>query len=349
MKTTLMLTGLSLLFLISCDPFTSKTGDTKPFDFEVPKQPSVGLNKEYYRLVNKADSLYDAKEYKSSALVYSAAFKANEWKGLSNDRYNAACSWALAAIPDSAIFQLNRIAKKENYTKYEHITTDTNLNSLHADRRWAALLDLIKQNKEKTEANFNKPLVALLDSIFTEDQKYRLQIDEIQKKFGPQSKEMQAQWKIIEEKDATNLIKVKAILDKYGWLGPDIVGEQGSSTLFLVIQHADQETQEKYLPIMRAAVKNGKALSSSLALLVDRVALGQGKKQIYGSQIGMDMQTQLYYVSPLEDPDNVDNRRLEVGLEPLADYVKTWQIKWDVEQYKKDLPKFEKMEKGSLW
>ena len=71
-------------------------------------------------------------------------------------------------------------------------------------------------------------MVALLDSIFTEDQKYRLQIDEIQKKFGPQSKEMQAQWKIIEEKDATNLIKVKAILDKDGWLGPDIVVEQGS-------------------------------------------------------------------------------------------------------------------------
>ena len=63
----------------------------------------------------------------------------------------------------------------------------------------------------------------------------------------------------------------------------------------------------------------------------------------------MDMKTQLYYVRPLEDPDNVDRRRLEVRLEPLALYVKTWQIKWDVEQYKKDLPKFEKMEKGSLW
>lgn len=63
----------------------------------------------------------------------------------------------------------------------------------------------------------------------------------------------------------------------------------------------------------------------------------------------MDMKTQLYYVRPLEDPDNVDTRRLEVGLEPLALYVKTWQIKWDVEQYKKDLPKFEKMERGSLW
>lgn len=349
MKTRLLLTGLSLIFLSSCDTFTGKTGDTKPFDFEVPKQTSAGPNEAYYGLIYKADSLYNAKEYKGSALAYSEAFKANEWNGLPDDRYSAACSWALTATPDSAFFQLNRIAKKENYTSYEHITTDTNLNSLHADRRWAVLLDLIKQNKEKAEANFNKPLVAQLDSIFTEDQQYRLQIDEIQKKFGPQSKEMQTQWKIIEEKDAANLNKVKAILDKYGWLGPDIVGKQGSSTLFLVIQHADQKTQEKYLPVMREAVKNGNALSSRLALLVDRVALGQGKKQIYGSQITMDMKTQLYYVRPLEDPDNVDKRRSEVGLEPLEYYVKSWQIKWDAEQYKKDLPKFEKMEKGSLW
>jgi hypothetical protein len=349
MKKTLLLTGLSLLLLSSCETVTSRTGNTKPFDFEVPKQPSVGLNETYYSLVYMADSLYTAKAYKSSALVYSDAFNATGGKGLPDDRYIAACSWALAAIPDSAFFQLNSIAKKENYTKYEHITTDSNLNSLHADRRWAALLELIKQNKEKTEANFDKPLVAQLDSIFTEDQKYRLEIDEIQKKFGPQSKEMDAQWKIIEKKDATNLIKVKAILDKHGWLGPDVVGEQGSSTLFLVIQHADQETQEKYLPMMREAVKNGKALSRRLALLVDRVAIGQGKKQIYGSQISMDMKTQLYYVKPLEDPDNVDKRRLEVGLEPLALYVKTWQIKWDVEQYKKDLPGIEQMEKGSLW
>lgn len=94
--------------------------------------------------------------------------------------------------------------------------------------------------------------------------------------------------------------------------------------------------------MMREAVKNGKAQGSNLALLEDRVALGMGKKQIYGSQIGRDETTNLYYVSPLEDPDNVDKRRAEVGLGPLADYVSKWNIKWDVEQYKKDLPMLEK-------
>ena len=301
----------------------------------ISSQVTFGQNAEYFSLVKKADSLYNAKDFKTSSLTYSAAFMANGWVGISDDRYNAACSWALANNSDSSFFQLNRIATKANYINYEHIITDPDLNSLHNDNRWKPLLDLIKRNKEKAEANLNKPLVAQLDSIYNEDQKYRLQIEEIEKKYGLESNEMKDHWKIINQKDSINLSKVKSLLDSYGWLGTDIVGRQGNSTLFLVIQHSDQRTQEKYLQMMREAVKNGKATGSSLALLEDRVALGQGKKQIYGSQIGRNNETKLYYVLPLEDPDNVDKRRAEVGLQPLAEYVNRWQIKWNVEQYKK--------------
>jgi len=306
---------------------------------------SQDIPQEYFNLIKKADSLYTAKDFRNSANKYSEAFKAIGWKGLASDRYNAACSWALAGVPDSAFFQLDRIAAKMNYINYGHITTDTDLNSLQKDKRWKPLLERVKQNKEKAEANLNKPLVATLDSIYVEDQKYRQQIDGIEKKYGWESKEMKDHWKIIQEKDSINLIKVKSILDKYGWLGDDVIGGQGNSTLFLVIQHSDQVTQEKYLPMMQEAVKHGKAQGSSLALLEDRVALGQGKRQIYGSQIGRDPKTQIYYVSPLEDPDNVDKRRASVGLGPLADYVSHWQIKWDVEHYKKDLPKLEEKTK----
>lgn len=309
-------------------------------------QIAFGQSDEYSKLTSKALSLYYAKDYKNSALTYSEAFKSLGWKGYREDRYNAACSWALAGFPDSAFFNLQRIAEKANYSDYNHISTDEDLNTLHTDNRWKPLLELIKANKEKAEANLDKALVAQLDSIFTEDQQYRRQIDSIEKKFGWDSKEMQAHWKIIHEKDSINLIKIKAILDSRGWLGADTIGEQGSSTLFLVIQHSDIATQEKYLPMMREAVKNGKARGSDLALLEDRVALRQGRKQIYGSQIGKDIKTQLYYVSPLDDPDNVDKRRAEVGLQPLAEYLSHWKIKWDIEQYKKDLPKLIELEKG---
>src|SRR5258706_13060513 len=150
---------------------------------------SFAQRAEYIALVKKADSLYKARDFKMSAQAYSSAFKINGWKGRSDDRYNAACSWALAHDADSAFFQLNRIATKGNYTNYGHINEDADLNSLHHDKRWQPLLEIIKQNKEKAEANLNRPLAAQLDSVYTEDQKYRLQIADIEKKYGWQSKE----------------------------------------------------------------------------------------------------------------------------------------------------------------
>ena len=298
----------------------------------------------YFDLAKKADSLYKIKEYKNSAFTYSLAFKANGWKGTADDRYNAACSWALANYPDSAFFQLNRIATRINYSDYDHTVADHDLISLHKDNRWVPLLEIIKGNKEKAEAKLNKPLIAELDSIYKEDQNDRMQTDDIGKKYGWTSKEIKARWKIINQKDSINLIKVKTILDTYGWLGPDVIGGQGNSTLFLVIQHSNQKAQEQYLPMMREAAKNGKAFGGDLALLEDRVALGQGKKQIYGSQIKQDSLGN-YSLFPLEDPDHVDERRASVGLQPLADYLSHWKLKWDVEQYKKVLLTTESKEK----
>lgn len=49
------------------------------------------------------------------------------------------------------------------------------------------------------------------------------------------------------------------MLDNYGWLGSDVIGKAGSKTLFLVIQHADQQTQERYIEIFRNAVIAGNA------------------------------------------------------------------------------------------
>jgi hypothetical protein len=301
--------------------------------------------KEYDALIKKADSLYTTTDYKNSGLAYSKAFEIKDAKSNKNHHYNAACSWALSNIPDSSFVHLNIVVSKMNYINYSHITTDTDLNSLHNDLRWKSLIENIKQNKEKAERNFNKPVTAQLDSIYKDDQQYRMQISGIDKKYGWESKEMKDHWKIISTKDSINLIKTTNILDEYGWLGADVVGEDGNKTLFLVIQHADLNTQLKYLPMMQKAVKKGNASGSNLALLEDRVALRQGKKQIYGSQIGRDKETKIFYVSPLEDPDNVDKRRAKVGLEPLANYVTQWQIKWDVEQYKKDQLSLEIKEK----
>lgn len=306
--------------------------------------PAHAQNEDYAKHIEQAEKYYDSKDFLKSGQEYTKAFDAFGGKGMMNDRYNAACSWSMAGNKDSAFSQLMRIATKANYTNLNHLSVDTDLESLHGDKRWNELVAIVKQNKDKAEANLNKPLVAILDTVMREDQAGRMQLDEVEKKYGRDSKEIKALWKSISEKDSINTQKVTKILDEYGWVGPDVVGGEGSQAIFLVIQHADIGIQQKYLPKMREAVKNRKASPSALALLEDRVALRTGKKQIYGSQIGRFPDGK-YYVSPLEDPDNVDKRRADVGLSPLADYVRNWQISWDVAAYKKDLPKIEAQEK----
>jgi len=282
----------------------------------------------YRTLAKEAMSLYYAKDYKASAMKFSEAFRANGGKGLVDDRYNAACSWALAGYPDSAFFNLERIAAKANYDDYNHITVDSDLNSLHKDKRWNRLLKTIKANKEKEEAHLNKPLVRQLDSIEQSDQGTRMMMDSVEKTYGQNSKEWNALMMKMHQNDSLNLIQVVSILDKYGWPGTDVIGNRGSTTLWLVIQHADLATQEKYLPMVKEAVKAGKTSAANLALLEDRIEMFNGRPQIYGSQITME--NGKYVIYKIKDEANVNKRRAEVGLEPLEDYVKNWDIDYKV-------------------
>ena len=70
-----------------------------------------------------------------------------------------------------------------------------------------------------------------------------------------------------------------------------------------------------------------------LAIYEDRVALRQGRKQVYGSQVYCDDDG--CKVGRLVDPLHVDDRRKAVGLGPLADYVRRWNIIWDATSFAK--------------
>lgn len=191
-------------------------------------------------------------------------------------------------------------------------------------------------------------LVVCLDSILSRDQQFRQLLSYYAEHYGSTAPETTQLQKTVHRDDSINLSVVENIISKYGWLGADEIGLKGNSTLFLVIQHADLKTQEKYLPIMRQAVKQGRAEAHSLALLEDRVLIRKGEKQIYGSQIGVDYSTKppTYYVKPLADPKNVDKRRKKMGIAlTMTEYASRWGIKWDAHEYIKDLPKIIEKEK----
>jgi len=298
---------------------------------------------EYYTLVKEANAFYNTGDYQKAADAYTKAFQASGDKGMTTDFYDAACAYALAGDKETAFKEL-KVLGPARFNGYNHMMIDPDLESLHNDTRWDTVAAAIKQNKERNEADMDKELVSKLDTIMQDDQKYRMKISKIETKYGKDSKEMKDLWQTINKYDSIDLIKTTAIIDKYGWPGPSMAGREGSQAVFLVIQHADIKTQDKYLPVMRKAVENKEASPASLALLEDRVALRHGQKQTYGSQITTDAQGS--YLAPLTDPDNVDKRRREAGLGPLADYLLSFGLKWDVETYKKQLPELEQREKN---
>lgn len=188
-----------------------------------------------------------------------------------------------------------------------------------------------------------------LDSIYQTDQEGRFELIALKNKMdnAPADEKEALQNKFatlivaMKKNDSLNLKEVEGIINDYGWLGPGKIGGQASQAMFLVIQHADLEIQKKYLPVIREAADKGETSKSNFALLEDRIAIREGKEQLYGSQVWIDPVTNKYYVDLLSDPDNVDERRAEVGLPPMGVYLKqAFDMEWDPEDYKRNiLPK----------
>ena len=182
------------------------------------------------------------------------------------------------------------------------------------------------------ELKFKNNEIALqLREIYRLDQNLRSQSKELEKAFGFNSKEMKNHWQSISVQDSLNLIKVGRILDEKGWLSAEEVSDEGNAALFLVIQHSNLEVQLNYLPLLRKAVKEGKASGQDLALMEDRVALAQGQKQIYGSQIYRNPENGEHYLAPLIKPNEVNDRRKKIGLMPIEDYLLHWNLNWKSE------------------
>lgn len=114
--------------------------------------------------------------------------------------------------------------------------------------------------------------------------------------------------------------RLDELIAAHGWPGRSLVGADGASAAWLVVQHADRDValQERMLPLLRRAVEDGEAPARQLALLTDRVCVNRGRAQIYGTQF--TGRAGSYRPQPIGDGDGLDARRASVGLEPFAEY-----------------------------
>ncbi|MBX2872619.1 MAG: hypothetical protein KTR30_10980 [Saprospiraceae bacterium] len=125
--------------------------------------------------------------------------------------------------------------------------------------------------------------------------------------------------------DQENRKTVISILEKCGFPKADEVALQSYNAIFFVLQHSPGPIMGYYYPQVEAAVTAGKINRSTFALMQDRLLMDFGYKQVYGTQI---RNNQLY---ELQDPDNVNARRAEVGLGPIETYVEYFKLNYEEE------------------
>jgi hypothetical protein len=130
--------------------------------------------------------------------------------------------------------------------------------------------------------------------------------------------------KIVDEIDLPNTDRMKQIVARYGWPGKSLVGDDGASAAWLLVQHSeDLSFMQQCLALMEAAAAKGEVSPRDVALLTDRVRWRQGKPQVYGTQFTQSSAGGDFAPHPIEDETHVDERRKSVGLPPMAEQEKT--------------------------
>jgi methionine-rich copper-binding protein CopC len=130
-------------------------------------------------------------------------------------------------------------------------------------------------------------------------------------------------WADVKERNANRL---QEIISRYGWPGRSLVGDKASRAAFTVVQHSDHDRafQRSCLPLMKEAGRKGEIELWEIAFLTDRLLVADGKPQLYGTQFDPCEHSLDDPDSPcsVTDPEHLDQRRKEMGLPPMDEFIK---------------------------
>lgn len=276
----------------------------------------------------KADSLRQAGDLTDAIALYRQGYEqdADDF----TNTYNMVCAYALLNNRDSAFYFLEQALPSDSTVL---MMRDPDLVFLYEDDRYQALAEKQMEKVEAAHGKYQKPeLARTLWRMMQTDQAFYGHTRVAEAKLGRRNLMTPAIWELkhrINEENQEALVK---IIEENGWPLRSQVGGTAASAAFLVIQHADYELQKRYLPMIEAACKEGEASWSSYALMYDRIQTREDKPQKYGSQVRFNPETETYEPFPILEPEYVNQRRAEVGLGPIENYLSRWDIDWEVEQ-----------------
>lgn len=129
---------------------------------------------------------------------------------------------------------------------------------------------------------------------------------------------------------AGNTARLKEIIAAHGWPGRSLVGEDGADAAWLILQHAGSAVttigsadnhafRRACIPLLTAAVHSGDAHPRHLAHVMDGVAWVAGEPPVYAvlSTSYSIVDGHPVFAGPV-DVDDIDRRRADIGLPPLA-------------------------------
>ena len=154
-----------------------------------------------------------------------------------------------------------------------------------------------------------QPFVDSLNAMVARDQAIRM---------APWNDEKIQKMDII---DSTNTAHLKALIAQYGFPTWSLVGHAASGQAWLIAQHSNPEFLGEFLKTYRRAVKENNAEKTNLALMEDRHRMNEGLPQLYGSQL---FGNNAFF--PIANIDAVDERRQSMGLEPIKEYARRFNL-----------------------
>nr|WP_319267258.1 DUF6624 domain-containing protein [uncultured Draconibacterium sp.] len=282
--------------------------------------------------VSKGDSLKGEGLLMPALTEYAGAMMENP---TSENSYRLASATALlwtSQMRDTSFYFLNYALQNDSTLD---VLYDPDFLSLIDDPRWKDIEDLQFGKYElKTGAIKNKPFARALFRMIIKDQGFMYAGNIERRKYMQNGGYFStpAIFPVLarEEKNMKeNESQLLKLLDEYGWPTASRVTEFAAAGAALIINHSTYEIRKKYFPMLEEAFKNGEAQPLRYAKMRDRLLVEEGKEQLYGTQLKFEGNTRV--PQSIQDPQNVDKRRAEIGLEPLTVYLKKrFDIDWQV-------------------
>ncbi|RZK23281.1 MAG: hypothetical protein EOO63_17795, partial [Hymenobacter sp.] len=179
--------------------------------------------------------------------------------------------------------------------------------------------------RASAQQSLNPHLKHELDSIYHVDQLYREAMMVPEQHYladslaavhhFPTGQEEAHLMRLMLQTDSSNIKRISAVIQQYGYPGKSLVGTPTNETAFYVIQHSNRIPQ--YLPLIKQAADRGELSFRLYAMMLDRELLQHNKAQVYGTQGfnfgGTNAKTgkpeQHNIIWPIQDPAHVNERR----------------------------------------